>query len=238
MNIDSLGEGKVEMLFDNDLIKDPSDLYKLSYENLIGLEKVIDDDDGKTKKISFQEKTVQNILKGIRESLETPFERVLYAIGIRYVGETVAKKLAFHFKSIEAIEKASYDDLVKADEIGDKIAESIIDFFRDKTNESIIERLKGAGLQMEIAADSIPEKKSDRFEGLSFVVSGTFSKFSRDELKNLIEQHGGKNVSGVSAKTSFLLAGEKAGDSKMEKALKLNVKVISEDDFVKMVEDK
>ncbi len=238
MNIDSLGEGKVEMLFDNDLIKDPSDLYKLSYENLIGLEKVIDDDDGKTKKISFQEKTVQNILKGIRESLETPFERVLYAIGIRYVGETVAKKLAFHFKSIEAIEKASYDDLVKADEIGDKIAESIIDFFRDKTNESIIERLKSAGLQMEIAADSIPEKKSDRFEGLSFVVSGTFSKFSRDELKNLIEQHGGKNVSGVSAKTSFLLAGEKAGDSKMEKALKLNVKVISEDDFVKMVEDK
>ena len=177
-------------------------------------------------------------MNGIKESLSIPFERVLYAIGIRYVGETVAKKLAFYFKTMDEIKKASYEELIKADEIGDKIAETIIDFFKAKTNESIIERLKSAGLQMEIAADSIPEKKSDRFEGLSFVVSGTFSKFSRDELKNLIEQHGGKNVSGVSAKTSFLLAGEKAGDSKMEKALKLNVKVISEDDFVKMVEDK
>ncbi len=239
MNIDSLGEGKVEMLFDNDLIKNPADLYSLKYDDLLGLEKNIESEGGeKSKKISFQEKTVQNILKGIADSKEVPFERVLYAIGIRYVGETVAKKLALHFKTIDAIQKASSEELIQAEEIGDKIASSIIDFFSVKTNVLLVNELKKAGLNMEIALDRMPVKLSNRFEGMSFVVSGTFSNFSRDELKSVIEQHGGKNQSGVSAKTTYLLAGEKAGDSKLEKANKLKVKVISEDDFEKMLKEK
>lgn len=239
MNIDSLGEGKIEMLFDNELIKDPSDLYSLKHSDLLGLEKIIDSEDGgKSKKISLQEKSVQNILQGIEESKQVPFERVLYAIGIRYVGETVAKKLALHFKSINAIISATFEELVQAEEIGDKIAASIIDFFKIKDNIRLINDLKKAGLNMEIALDRMPAKLSNRFEGLSFVVSGTFTNFSRDEIKVVIEQHGGKNQSGVSAKTSFLLAGDKAGDSKLEKASKLNVKVISEDDFGKMLNQK
>lgn len=239
MNIDSLGEGKIEMLFDNNLVTDPADLYHLKHEQLLGLEKIIPaEDGGKSKKISLQEKSVQKILKGIEESKEVPFERVLYAIGIRYVGETVAKKLAMHFKDIESIRKASREELIQAEEIGEKIAESVIDFFQNPVNVKIVEQLRKAGLKMEISADSIPERLSDRFEGLSFVVSGTFTTFSRDEIKALIEQHGGKNLSGVSAKTSYLLAGEKAGDSKLEKAQKMNVKVIAEDDFLKMLNSK
>ena len=239
MNIDSLGEGKIEMLFDNGLIHNPADLYNLKYENIIGLEKVIENEEGgKPKKISLQEKSVQKILKGIEESKEVAFERVLYAMGIRYVGETVAKKLALHFKSIDAISKATVAELVEAEEIGEKIAASIVEFFSIKANIQFVNELKKAGLNMEIALDRMPSKLSNKFEGMSFVVSGTFTNFSRDEIKMLIEQHGGKNQSGVSAKTSFLLAGEKAGDSKLEKAQKLNVKVISEDDFEKMLKGK
>ena len=239
MNIDSLGEGKIEMLFDNGLIHNPADLYNLKYENIIGLEKVIENEEGgKPKKISLQEKSVQKILKGIEESKEVAFERVLYAMGIRYVGETVAKKLALHFKSIDAISKATVAELIEAEEIGEKIAASIVAFFSIKANIHFVNELKKAGLNMEIALDRMPSKLSNKFEGMSFVVSGTFTNFSRDEIKMLIEQHGGKNQSGVSAKTSFLLAGEKAGDSKLEKAQKLNVKVISEDDFEKMLKGK
>ncbi|HQW00409.1 MAG TPA: NAD-dependent DNA ligase LigA, partial [Bacteroidia bacterium] len=239
MNIDSLGEGKIEMLFDNGLIHNPADLYDLKYENIIGLEKVIENEEGgKPKKISLQEKSVQKILKGIEESKEVAFERVLYAMGIRYVGETVAKKLALHFKSIDAISKATVAELVEAEEISEKIAASIVEFFSIKANIHFVNELKKAGLNMEIALDRMPSKLSNKFEGMSFVVSGTFTNFSRDEIKMLIEQHGGKNQSGVSAKTSFLLAGEKAGDSKLEKAQKLNVKVISEDDFEKMLKGK
>ena len=239
MNIDSLGEGKIEMLFDNDLIHTPADLYKLKYDDLIGLEKIIDSEDGgKSKKISLQEKSVQKILNGIEESKSVPFERVLYAIGIRYVGETVAKKLALHFKSIEAIRNAKAEELIGAEEIGDKIASSIVDFFSIKANINLVKDLEKAGLNMEIALDRMPARLSSKFDGMSFVVSGTFSNFSRDEIKVVIEQHGGKNQSGVSAKTTFLLAGEKAGDSKLEKAQKLNVKVISENDFEKMLNSK
>ena len=239
MNIDSLGEGKIEMLIDNDLIHTPADLYKLKYDDLIGLEKIIDSEDGgKSKKISLQEKSVQKILNGIEESKSVPFERVLYAIGIRYVGETVAKKLALHFKSIEAIRNAKAEELIGAEEIGDKIASSIVDFFSIKANINLVKDLEKAGLNMEIALDRMPARLSSKFDGMSFVVSGTFSNFSRDEIKVVIEQHGGKNQSGVSAKTTFLLAGEKAGDSKLEKAQKLNVKVISENDFEKMLNSK
>ena len=236
MNIDSLGEGKIEILFDNNLISNPAELYNLKYDQLIGLEKIIPSDDGgKTKKISFQEKTVQNILKGIEQSIRTPFERVLYALGIRYVGETVAKKLAIHFKNLDAIQNATMDELVEAEEIGEKIAESVLSFFKIKENIKIINQLKKAGLSMEISADSTPNKISSRFDGCSFVVSGTFTTFSRDEIKSIIEQHGGKNVSGVSAKTSYLVIGDKPGDSKVEKATKLKVKMIDEVEFLKMI---
>lgn len=235
MNIDSLGEGKIEMLYDNDLIRRPSDLYHLKYEQLIGLEKAILRDGEKPKKISLQDKSVKKILQGIEESRKVPFERVLYAIGIRYVGETVAKKLAIHFRSMENIQKAGSDELTAAEEIGEKIASSIIDFFHDPDNRLEVKRLKEAGLQMELSRSAIPEKLSDALSGKSFVVSGTFSTFSRDEIKQVIEQHGGKNQSGVSSKTDYLLAGEDAGPSKLEKAEKLKVKVISEQDFLKLI---
>lgn len=236
MYIDSLGEGKIEILFDNNLISNAADLYNLKYDQLIGLEKIIPSDDGgKTKKISFQEKTVQNILNGIEQSKSTPFERVLYALGIRYVGETVAKKLAIHFKNLGSIQKARLEDLIETEEIGEKIAESVLSFFKIKENIEIINQLKKAGLSMEISADSTPTKISSRFDGHSFVVSGTFTTFSRDEIKSIIEQHGGKNVSGVSAKTTYLVIGDKPGDSKVEKATKLKVKMIDEAEFLKLI---
>jgi len=237
MDIDSLGEGKVEMLFDNKLIRTPADLYKLKHEDLLGLEKIFDDEDGgKSKKISLQEKSVQKILHGIEASKETPFERVLYAIGIRYVGETVAKKLALHFKNIDSIMNATTEELMQAEEIGEKIAESVHQFFRDSKNKNFVEELRKAGLQMKISQQAIPTKLSSKLEGLSFVVSGVFTNFSRDQIKQLIEQHGGKNQSGVSAKTSYLLAGDEAGPSKLEKAKQLNVKTIGEKEFIKMIE--
>lgn len=236
MNIDSLGEGKVEMLFDNELIRTPADLYRLHHKQLLGLEKIIDNEEGeKPKRVSLQEKSVQKILAGIEASKEVPFERVLYAIGIRYVGETVAKKLALHFKNLDAIANATVDELVQAEEIGEKIAESVADFFSDKKNLKMVEKLREAGLKMEISESSVPKKVSSKLDGLAFVVSGVFANFSRDGIKDVIEQNGGKNQSGVSAKTNFLLAGDEAGPSKLEKAKKLNVKIIDEKEFQKMI---
>jgi DNA ligase (NAD+) len=236
MDIDSLGEGKVEMLYDNGLIKTFADLYSLKYDDLIGLEKIFEaDDEGKQKKVSLQNKSVKKILEGIEKSKEIPFERVLYAIGIRYVGETVAKKLALHFKTMDAIMNASAEELTQAEEIGEKIAESIVEFFKEKRNRTLVEQLRKAGLNMELSAAAIPKKMSSKLEGLSFVVSGVFSNFSRDELKKVIEQHGGKNQSGVSAKTNFLLAGDEAGPSKLDKAKKLGVKTIDEKEFIKLI---
>ncbi len=238
MDIDSLGEGKVELLFEKGLIKTPADLYRLQESDLLGLEKVIEQEgESKSRKISLRKKSVEKILSGIRESLNVPFERVLYAIGIRYVGETVAKKLARHFKSMDALRKANYDDLTAAEEVGEKIAHSILEFFRNTRNIRLIEELKAAGLQMEYAGAPEATPLSNRLAGKSFVVSGTFSNFNRDELKLLIEQHGGKNLSGVSSKTSFMIAGEDSGPSKLEKAEKLSVPVISIDDFLKMIEE-
>ncbi len=237
MNIDSLGEGKIELLYDKGLIHNAADLYLLKYDDLIGLEKKFQlDEEGKTRRISLQEKSVQKILTGIENSKDTPFERVLYAIGIRYVGETVAKKLAFHFKDIESIENASEEELIQAEEIGDKIAESVKDFFNVPSNRKLVSDLKAAGLKMKISKDAIPEKISNLLEGKTFVVSGTFSNFSRDEIKVLIEKHGGKNQSGVTSKTNYLLAGDEAGPSKLEKAGKLNVQIIGENDFLKLIE--
>jgi DNA ligase (NAD+) len=239
MNIDSLGEGKVDLLFEKKLIHDISGLYNLTFDQLNGLEKIIVPEDGsKPRKVSLREKSVRNILEGIENSRKTGFERVLYAMGIRYVGETVAKKLAFHFKNMDALMHASYDQLLEAPEVGSKIAGSILEFFSDKKNIALVERLKKAGLRMSVDESSLPKKESDLLQGKSFVVSGTFSKFTRDELKQIIESNGGKVQSGVSSKTNYLVAGEESGPSKLEKAKQLNVAVIDENAFVKMISKK
>lgn len=239
MNIDSLGEGKVDLLFENGIIKDITGLYDLSFEKLNGLEKILPAEDGaKARKVSLRDKSVNNILAGIEASKTVPFERVLYALGIRYVGETVAKKLANHFGNMDAIAAANYDELLEAPEVGDKIAGSIVSFFENRKFLKIVSALKAAGLQMEMDEKLKPEKKSDVLQELSFVVSGVFSKFTRDEMKALIESHGGKVQSGVSAKTSFLLAGEDSGPSKLDKAKKLNVKILNEQEFEKLIREK
>jgi len=235
MNIDSLGEGKIEMLFDNGLVKDIADLYDLSYEQLIGLEKVITDNQEKEKKISFREKTVSNILAGIEKSKETSFEKVLFALGIRFVGETVARKLASHFGNIDNLMKATATDLVAVDEIGEKIAASLLNHFKINSNLTIIERLRKAGLHFEISSNQ-RNKVSSSLEGLTLVVSGVFSKFTRDGIKKTIEEHGGKVGSSVSAKTSFLVAGENMGPEKRRKAESLKVKIITEDDFIQLLQ--
>ena len=238
MNIESLGEGRIEVLYENGLVHDVADLYDLTYDQLFGLEKIITVEDETdpnvvtTRKVSFREKTSQNILMSLEQSLQVPFSRVLFALGIRFVGETVAKKLADALLSIDAIAAATFEELVSIDEIGEKIAGSIIDFFADDRNKRIIARLREKGLQL------VQEKKAGVeagvLNGKTFVVSGVFS-LSRDEIKKLIEDFGGKNVGSVSSKTDFLLAGDQMGPSKREKAEKLGIKIISEDDFMQMI---
>lgn len=237
MNIDSLGEGKIGILYDNKLVANVADLYDLRADQLLGLEKVYEaTENKKEKKISFREKTVENILKGIERSKETGFERVLYAIGIRFVGETVAKKLTAHFISIDLIMKATFEELKEAEEIGEKIAGSILDFFKEPKNQEIIRRLKEKGLHFEILEE---EKilKSEKLKGMTFVVSGSFGKFSRDEIKKEIEIHGGKNAESISSRTTFVLAGENMGPEKLKKANSLKIPVISESDFLRMLGD-
>jgi DNA ligase (NAD+) len=235
MNIDSLGEGKIEMLFDNGLVKDPADLYGLTYEMLFGLEKIYKSEDGqKDKKISFREKTVENILSGIEQSKATPFERVLYALGIRFVGETVARKLALAFGDIDTLKNATMDELTGVEEIGEKIAESVLSYFKDEGNVKLIERLRSYGIRF--AADKTTAAViEDKLGGKSFVISGVFTRFSREELKEMIEKYGGRNSGSVSSKTDFLLAGEGMGPAKMKKARELGVKVISENEFLEMI---
>ncbi|MCB9016655.1 MAG: NAD-dependent DNA ligase LigA [Lentimicrobiaceae bacterium] len=236
MNIDSLGEGKIEMLYDNGLVADLADLYDLTYEKLIGLEKVISAEDKKEKKISFREKTVNNILAGIQQSKNVSFEKVLFALGIRFVGETVAKKLAAHYKSIDKLRSASLMDLVLVDEIGEKIAGSVLKYFADKRNMLLIERLKEKGLQFELGDFFKPT--GNILKGKTFVVSGVFTSFSRDSLKTTIETNGGKVSSAVSSKTDFVVAGENMGPEKRRKAEDLGIPVISEQDFIQMLENK
>jgi DNA ligase (NAD+) len=235
MNIDSLGQGKVEILYDNGLVKDVADLYDLSYTNLLGLEKVIGANiDGKEKRISFREKTAQNIVSGIKESLQVPFPRVLYAIGIRYVGETVAKKLAAHFHSIDLIMTAAYQELIGVDEIGDKIAQSIRSFFAEEKNKRIIERLRSAGVKLSDSGDK-PDRLSDKLSGKTFVVSGVFEHFSRDEIRKAIEDHGGRNSGSISSRTDFVLAGENMGPEKRKKAEQLGIPILDEAGFLEMI---
>ena len=236
MNIESLGEGKIEVLFDNKLVMNVADLYELDYQQLIGLEKKIVSEDGKTKIISFRQKTVENILKGIEASKSIAFESLLFALGIRFVGETVAKKLASHFRNIDNLMRATYEELITVDEIGDKIAGSLLEYFKEPKNIAIIERLKSKNLQFEIK-ENIALKLSNKLNGASFVVSGVFEKFSRDEIKNLIEQNGGKNVGSISSKTSYVLAGDKMGPEKRKKAEELSIPIISENDFITMISE-
>ncbi len=221
MNIDGLGEETIEQLYNEGLAKNIVDLYRLTKEQLLPLERMA-------------EKSVNNLLKGLEDSKKVPFERVLFAIGIRYVGETVAKKLARHFKHIDAIASATFEELIAADEIGDKIAESILHFFSVEENKQLIAELKNNGLQFSLSEQQL-ENTSDKLAGLTFVVSGVFSLFSRDELKNLIEQNGGKVSGSISKKTNYVVAGENMGPSKLEKATELGVSIIDEQQFSGMI---
>ncbi|APY09737.1 DNA ligase (NAD(+)) LigA [Seonamhaeicola sp. S2-3] len=221
MDIEGLGGETVALLVNAGLIKNYSDLYELTKEQVVPLERMA-------------EKSADNLIEGIAQSVNIPFERVLYALGIRYVGETVAKKLSKHYKSIDAIANASQEDLVNVDEIGVKIAESVIDFFKSEQNITIIERLKGFGVQLEMSAKEL-EGKTNILEGQSIVVSGVFESVSRNELKKLIEDNGGKVSSSISSKTNFIVAGDNMGPSKKLKAEKLNIDIISEYDFLQKI---
>ena len=238
MNIESLGEGKIELLFDLGLVRTPADLYDLNEGNLLGIEKsIVNEETGKVKKISFREKTVENILKGIELSKTVPFKNVLFALGIRFVGATVAEKLATYFKSIEALRSASYDQLTAVPEIGGRIAMSIESYFSVPENQQLVARLQAAGLQME--SDEKPvEKESEVLDGKTFVISGVFENFERDDLKDKIEANGGRVLSGVSGKLNYLLAGANMGPSKLEKARKLGVTILSEEEFLAMIDNK
>ncbi|MDB9775785.1 NAD-dependent DNA ligase LigA [Vicingaceae bacterium] len=222
MDIDGLGEETVQQLYDAGLVQNIADIYELSKDQLLPLERMA-------------EKSANNLIAGVEASKQIPFERVLFAIGIRFVGETVAKKLAKYFKSIKAIQQASFEELVAVDEIGDKIAESVIHFFEEEKNQQLIESLLAKGLQFELI-ETEDEYATDILEGATFVVSGVFEKFSRDELKQAIEQNGGKNVGSLSAKTNYLIAGDKMGPAKKEKAEKLGIQIVSEDDFIQMLQ--
>lgn len=221
LNIDGLGEETIELLFTKGLIKDIADLYILEKEQLLNLER-------------FAEKSADNAIKSIEESKNIPFPRVLYGIGIRYVGETTARKLALHFGTIENIEKANIEQLLEVEEVGERIAQSIVEYFSNPISINIIERLKQSGLKLKVD-ESLNQKISDKLDGLSIVISGTFSRISREELKELIQKHSGKNVSSVSSSTSMLVAGDKIGPAKLEKAQKLGVRIVSEDEFFEMI---
>jgi DNA ligase (NAD+) len=221
MNIDGLGAETVELLFKNKLIYDYADLYDLKVEQLIPLERMA-------------EKSAQNIIDGLIKSKEIPFEKVLFALGIRFVGETVAKKLAKHFKSIENLMKASFEELITVDEIGERIAQSIVEFSNNLVNQQLISRLKSYSLQFEIKEDE-SITTSEKLKNLIFVVSGVFKKISREELKKLIEQNGGKVGSSISAKTNYVIAGENMGPSKRAKAEEIKIPIISEIDFFNMI---
>lgn len=233
MNIDSLGEGKVEILFDNKLINNVADLYDIKAGQILGLEKEYTLEDGKVRVVRFREKTTENILKGIEDSRKVPFDRLLFALGIRYVGETVARKLARHFRDINRLMIATEEELLEVEEIGERIAQSLMHWFDQPAHLNLIKRLTEQGLQMSLTDEHV-SKISGKLEGKSFVVSGVFT-ISRDEIKKMIEDHGGKNVSGISSKTDYVLAGDKMGPEKLKKAEKLGIPIISEEEFRSLI---
>ena len=222
MNIDGLGSETIDQFYQEGMIHNIADLYTLKAPDIACLERM-----GK--------KSAVNIMEGIRASKEVPFERVLFALGIRFVGETTAKTLAKAFRSIDALAEASLDDLMQVDEIGARIAQSILQYFADARNRDIIERLREAGVQMQMTEQDSSEY-TDKLAGKSIVISGVFAHHSRDEYKDMIEKNGGKNVGSISKKTTFILAGENMGPSKLEKAEKLGIPIINEDEFLKMLE--
>lgn len=240
MNIESLGEGKVELLYEEGLIKNVADLYDLTYDKLFGLEKVITIQDEysllpvATRKVSFKEKTALNILDALEKSKAVPFERVLFALGIKFVGESVAKILANALHDIDHIIQASIEEMTQINEIGEKIALSVRSFFDDKRNIEIVNRLKKAGLQF-IVEEKQASDKEQVLAGKTFVVSGVFEHYSRDGIKETIEAYGGKNVSSISSKTDYVLAGDKMGPEKRKKAESLNIPIITEAEFEKMI---
>ena len=218
MNIDGLGPETVDMFYRLGLIKNTADLYQLTVDDIKNLDRM-------------GEKSAENIIKGIEASKEVPFERVLFALGIRFVGETVAKKIAKSFNDIDELENANLEKLINIDEIGEKIAQSILTYFANPLNRELIERLKSTGLQLYRREEDL-SGYTDKLAGQSIVISGVFTHHSRDEYKELIEKNGGKNVGSISAKTSFILAGENMGPAKLEKAHKLGIKLMSEDEFL------
>jgi DNA ligase (NAD+) len=221
MNIDGLGAETVDVMVEKKIITSYADLYDLRFDQIVGLERM-------------GEKSADNLLKGVEASKLVPFERVLFALGIRYVGETVAKKLGQSFKNIEAIQRATFDELVAVDEIGERIAISVQHFFSDEMNRGLIDRLKKANVQLWVVEK---EGKTERLKGNTFVISGVFSSFSRDEIKELIELNGGKNSSSISAKTHYVVAGENMGPSKLKKAADLGISVLDENAFLKMLKE-
>ncbi len=234
MNIESLGQGKTELLISKGKINNIADLYSLDYHDLIGLEKLYKDpENGKQKRISFREKTVKNILSAIEASRNTPFDRVLYSLGIRHLGETMAKKLARHFGDIDKLMNASFDELVAVKDVGEKMARSITAYFENRGNTEIIERLRNAGLIFSMHSSAEPAGSA--LDGKSFVVSGVFEKYSRNEIKELIEKHGGEVKGSISSKTDYLVAGEKMGPEKRRKAEELQVPVISEKQLEELI---
>ncbi|OIQ28994.1 MAG: DNA ligase (NAD(+)) LigA [Bacteroidetes bacterium MedPE-SWsnd-G2] len=221
MDIDGLGGETVALLVEEGLISNYADLYTLKKEQILPLERMAD-------------KSAENLISGIEASKEIPFERVLFALGIRFVGETVAKKLAKHYINIEALSVSTVDDLVAVDEIGVRIAESVVDFFGSVENVRVLDCLKSAGLQFELSQEKL-SGLSSKLEGLSFVISGVFESVSRPELKELVEKNGGKIVGSLSSKTNYLIAGEKMGPSKLQKADKLNITLLKEVEFLDMI---
>ena len=221
MNIDGLGPETVDMFYRLGLIKNTADLYQLTADDIKNQDRM-------------GEKSAENIIKGIEASKEVPFERVLFALGIRFVGETVAKKIAKSFNDIDELENANLEKLINIDEIGEKIAQSILTYFANPLNRELIERLKSTGLQLYRREEDL-SGYTDKLAGQSIVISGVFTHHSRDEYKELIEKNGGKNVGSISAKTSFILAGENMGPAKLEKAHKLGIKLMSEDEFLTLI---
>lgn len=221
MNIEGLGDETVQLLYDNGLVHDISDLYTLKRADLVRLPRL-------------GEKSADNILRNIEVSKQVPFARVLFAIGIRFIGETTAKILARQFKNIDALIHADPEQLIEAEEVGEKIARSIIEYFADAGNMRIVERLRSFGLQFQ---NQVQKGATDRLAGLNFVISGTFVHHSRDQLKELIERHGGRNLSGVSSNVNYLLAGQNIGPAKLAKTSKLGIKMINEEEFMQMLGD-
>ena len=221
MDIEGLGGETVALLFNNGLVRNYADLYELKVEQILPLERMA-------------QKSAENLVNGVALSKTIPFERVLFALGIRYVGETVAKKLAKHYKNIDALRQASLMDLILVDEIGERIAQSVIDFFNNQENQIIIDRLKSYGIQLEII-EKINPNATDKLGEKTFVVSGVFTLYSRDELKQAIEDNGGKVGSSISAKTYYVVAGDNMGPAKLDKANKLNIPIISEKDFQQLI---